>query len=69
MRRSTVLNLPLQLVFPALMDSLHWQSWIAKMLAILRHRLTCLGHHGRCDTDRIISIYVVPPKVAKASKQ
>ncbi len=27
----------------------------------------CLGHLGRCDTDRIISIYIVPPKVAKES--
>jgi hypothetical protein len=29
--------------------------------------LTCLAHLGQCDTDRIISIYVTPPKVAKAS--
>ncbi len=28
----------------------------------------CLGHLGRRDTDRIISIDVMPPKVAKASK-
>jgi hypothetical protein len=27
---------------------------------------TCLGHLGQRDTDRIFSIYVVPPKVAKA---
>ncbi len=31
--------------------------------------LTCLGHLGQRDRDRIISIYVVPPKVAKASKK
>jgi hypothetical protein len=29
--------------------------------------LTCLGHLGRCERDRIISIYVVLSKVAKAS--
>jgi hypothetical protein len=29
---------------------------------------TCLGHLERRDTDRIISIYVMPPKVARASK-
>jgi hypothetical protein len=27
---------------------------------------TCLGHPGQRDRDRIFSIYVVPPKVAKA---
>jgi hypothetical protein len=28
---------------------------------------TCLGHLGRCDTDRIVSINVATPKVAKMS--
>ncbi len=32
------------------------------------HYCTCLGHLGHCDRDRIISIYVALPKVAKASK-
>jgi hypothetical protein len=27
---------------------------------------TCIGHLGRCDTDRIFSISVASPKVAKA---
>jgi hypothetical protein len=31
------------------------------------HHCTCHGHFGRCDTDRIVSIYVTTPKVAKAS--
>ncbi len=31
------------------------------------HYCTCLGHLGRHDTNRIISIYVVLPKVGKAS--
>ncbi len=29
--------------------------------------LTCLGHLGWCNTDRIVSIYVAMPKVAKPS--
>jgi hypothetical protein len=32
------------------------------------HYCTCLGHIGHCNRDKIISIYVAPPKVAKASK-
>jgi hypothetical protein len=28
---------------------------------------TCLGHLERRDTDRMVSMYVVPPKVVKAS--
>ncbi len=32
------------------------------------HHCTCHGHLGKCDTDRIVSIYVAMPKVAKASK-
>jgi hypothetical protein len=51
------------------MDHLHWRSLLAKSLAISRHGLTCLGHLGRYDTDRIISIYDAPPKVAKESKE
>jgi hypothetical protein len=37
----------------------HWWHLLAKMLAILKCNiafLTCLGHLGRCDTNRIISI-------------
>ncbi len=52
------------------MDSLHWHSLSAKLMAIVTtdsHYCACLGHLGRCDTDRIISIYIVPPKVAKES--
>jgi hypothetical protein len=52
------------------MDGLHWRDLYAKMPAI-SHRntafLTCLGHVEQRDTDRIISIYVATPKVAKAS--
>jgi hypothetical protein len=51
------------------MDGLHWRDLNAKTSAIL-HRdiafLTCLGHLRQRDTDRIISIYVAMPKVAKA---
>jgi hypothetical protein len=42
-----------------LMDHLHWQDLYAKMPAILRRDiafLTCLGHLGRRDTVRIVSI-------------
>jgi hypothetical protein len=42
-------------------------KFVAKLFVILCHCLSCLGHLGRCDTDRIISIFVTPPKVAKAS--
>jgi hypothetical protein len=28
---------------------------------------TCFGHLGQHDTDRIVSIYVMLPKVARAS--
>jgi hypothetical protein len=31
------------------------------------HDCTCLGHLGQHDTDRIISIWVMSPKVAEAS--
>ncbi len=51
------------------MDHLHWQHMLAK-LAVTATSLdcTCLGHLGRRDTDGIISIDVILPKVAKASK-
>jgi hypothetical protein len=54
----------------AFMDYLHWQHLLAKpsVTATLdHHKCTCLGHLGRRDTDRIISIWVASPKVAKAS--
>jgi hypothetical protein len=50
-----------------IIDHLHWQSLLAQSLAISCHSLTYIGHLGQCDTDRIVSIYVTPPKVAKAS--
>jgi hypothetical protein len=55
-----------------LMDRLHWQHLLANHWQ-QRHTTvwnsTCLGHLGQCNTDRIISIYVAPPKVAKESKE
>jgi hypothetical protein len=48
------------------MDHLHWQCFLAKLLATATLDCTCLGHLGQCDTDRIVSIYVTLPKVAKA---
>ena len=50
---------------------LHWQCFygdIASNSDMWQSLLTCLGHHGQCNKDRIISIYVIPPKVAKASE-
>ncbi len=41
-------------------DFLHWRNWQAV--------LTYLGHVGRCDTDRSVSIYFAMLRVAKASK-
>ncbi len=41
---------------------------LATMTATATWNTTCIGHLGRCDTDRIVSIYVTMPKVAKASK-
>jgi len=41
------------------MDGLHWRDLYVKMPAKLCHDiafLTCLGHLGRHDTDRIVSI-------------
>jgi hypothetical protein len=32
------------------------------------HYGTCLGYLGRCNRDRIISIYAMPPNVGKAIK-
>ncbi len=51
-----------------LMNCLHWRCLLAKLLATATLDCTCLGHLGQCDTDRIVSIYATPPKVAKASK-
>jgi hypothetical protein len=42
-----------------LMDGLHWRDLYAKTPAISRRNiafLTCLGHLGRHNTDRIVSI-------------
>ncbi len=49
---------------------LHWRRWYDNASdndTRQRHASACLGHLGQSDRDRIISIYVVPPKVAKAS--
>jgi hypothetical protein len=49
---------------------LHWQSFRAIIPATATcdsHHCTCLGHLGRHDTDRIISIFFALPKVAKVS--
>jgi len=51
----------------ALMDHLHWQHLLVIMPAPATSVFTCLGHLGQCDTDRIASTYVMPPKVPKAS--
>ncbi len=51
-----------------LKDRLHWRCLLAKLSVTVTLDCTCLGHLGRCDTDRIMSIYVTLPKVAKASK-
>jgi hypothetical protein len=50
-----------------IMDHLHWHCLLAKLSATATLDCTCLGHLGRCDTDRIVYIYIMPPKVAKAS--
>jgi hypothetical protein len=52
----------------SLKDCLHWQCLRTKPSVTATLDCTCLGHLGQCDTDRIISIYVALPKVAKASK-
>jgi len=49
-----------------------WRSFSSIMPAIVTqdsHYWTCLGLLGWRDMDRIISICVVSPKVAKASKE
>jgi len=54
-----------------IMGSLHWHCIKAIMQGAPTcdsHYCTLLGHFGCCNRDRIISINVVPPKVAKASK-
>ncbi len=64
------------------MDHLHWRRLLAKPPATVTsnsinikefylcnsYYCTCLGHLGRCYRDRIIYTYVMPPKVAKASR-
>ncbi len=42
--------------------------FLSKLSATATLDCTCLGHLGLHDTERIISIYVTLPKVAKASK-
>ncbi len=49
------------------MDHLHWRHLLAITPVAATSVFSCLGHIGQRDTDRIVSIYVVPPKVAKAS--
>jgi hypothetical protein len=53
------------------MAHLHWRCFYGDIAGDSDTRLsllTCFGHLGRLDRDRIISIYVVLPKVAKARK-
>jgi len=45
----------------------HWQKLARLRLRKGQSLLTFLGHLGRCDRDKIISINVMLPKVAKAS--
>ncbi len=52
------------------MDRLHW--WTLHDNACdnagdSNTHCTCLGHLKQCDTERIVSIYVATPKVAKAN--
>ncbi len=49
------------------MDHLHWRHLLAKLSATATHISTFLGYLGWHDTDRIISIYVMPSKVANSS--
>jgi hypothetical protein len=54
----------------SIMDCLHWQSWLAKLLATAiqdSHYCTCLGHLGQSYQIRNDPICVTPPKVAKSS--
>ncbi len=41
----------------SLKDRLHWRCLLSKPLATATLNCTCLGHLGRCNTDRIVSIY------------
>ncbi len=50
-----------------LMDHLHWRRLRDNAGNSDSYHCTCHGHLGRCNTDRIVSIYVMPPKVAKTS--
>jgi hypothetical protein len=50
---------------------LHWQSLLVKSSVVSQHDYAnpaCLGFLDRCSTNRIISISVMLPKVAKASR-
>jgi len=49
-----------------LKDHLHWRT-LRDNAGDSDTYCTCLGNLWRCDTDRIVSIYVATPKVAKAS--
>ncbi len=48
-------------------DCLQWRHLLAMMPATAPSVFTCLDHLGHHNTDSIISIYVAPPKVGKAS--
>jgi hypothetical protein len=43
-------------VYDPLKYHLHWRCLLAKPSATLTLDCTCIGHLGRCDTDRIVSI-------------
>jgi hypothetical protein len=49
-----------------LMACLYWRCLFVKPLATMTRDCTCLGNLGQHDTDRIISIWIVSPKVPKA---
>ncbi len=49
------------------MDCLHWHCLLVKLSATVTLDCTGLGHLVRCNTDRVVSIYVALLKVAKAS--
>jgi hypothetical protein len=42
-------------------------TFVGDKAATVTSVFTCLGHLEQCDTDRIVSINVTLPKVAKAS--
>ncbi len=65
-------SLPLVISLPALgnatqIGSCTWVKFVGKSIDESNRRCTCLGHLGWCGTDRIISLCVVSPKVAKVS--